>query len=122
MYSHSAESLPAMDLRRIVMEGIIFRITGIIQDLVGENGPSQIILSGGLSEEVFLRKGIAVCTGRPVQWVKDREMTLLGTARLASGLTPMKIALEPVMPAPGEGAYLKKKYRHWAAWVIDRIG
>lgn len=120
--SQAAENLSGSDLRRVIMEGIIFRITDIIKDLFPNKGPAQILIAGGLSSEPFLCKGIAACSQYPVYRITDKEITLMGAAQLACKQKPHDPDKDQVTGINEEGEYLKEKYKRWIKWVKAQTG
>lgn len=120
--SDAAERLPQREKRRIVLEGIVFRIAGILDDLSktskpGTRSPKRILVSGGLAGDPFVPAALASCLGRPVEVMTEHEGTLLGAARLAAGLDPCaRPRTWAVRPDP-LGSHLKEKYRRWTDWT-----
>lgn len=121
LMSEGAECLSPEDSKRIVMEGIIFRINQILQDICGLQNNPDILLSGGLSSEEFLCKGLAACTGHTVLKPKQKETTLLGAGKLALGLAKNSVSLSPVEVPGNAGIYLKDKYLQWKTWLTNEI-
>jgi len=115
--SPAAEGLPAKDRRRIVIEGVLFRVREILDDLCGSNLPDRIILAGGLTREPAVGCGLASLLGRPLELLRERESGLLGAARLAAGLEPYGGSPTETI-SPGEnGAYLPSKFEAWKRWL-----
>jgi len=115
--SESAAALSPAARRRVVLEGLIFRVAEILDDLFAGVPPGRVILSGGLANERFLPAGLAALLGQPVSVLEEREATLLGAARLAAGV-PVAAgrAARTVAPGPG-GAYLGEKLDRWREWL-----
>ena len=107
--------------RRIVMEGIIFRVYGIIHDLWDTFSPLTVYLAGGLSQEPFIYQGIAVCLNHPIFRLHEKEMTLLGTARLAADRPPNSNLKGTLHTPSAEGKYLGEKFRKWKNWLEREI-
>jgi len=118
--SAEARALPDADRRRIVLEGLLFRVAGIVQDLAGSSEPS-VLISGGLAGEPGLAAGLAVLLGRPVGILDEPEATLLGVARLAARIAPF--GGSPIRTAePGaNGAYLPDKFVRWQDWLVKLL-
>lgn len=115
-FSPQAKRLPLTDLRRVALEGIVFRVREILEAIGQSHETRRIFLSGGLSAEPFVGEALAACTGLPVFLVELREASLLGAARLGAGLDPFADpALRPVVPEGG--AYLDDKYHRWRSWL-----
>ncbi len=122
LFSEPPDNLTPSDRKRVIMEGIIFRIVEIVRDLCGRKVPSKVLLSGGLSNETFIQLGLSSCLGHAVQIVKEKETTLLGAARLAA---PRRDWPPPdcrrVNPG-SEGRYLEEKFLRWQEWLRQEIG
>ena len=123
--SSAARELSTADQRRVVLEGLLFRIREVIDGLFVCGPPSRTLLAGGLARDPFVARGLAALTGRPVERLEMTEGILTGAARLAGGLTPYADpAVSVVRPAP-RGGYLPDKYPHWRAWLgslLERPG
>jgi glycerol kinase len=113
-------SEPAMVLtgparRRIVLEGVLFRVAEILEgmDVVG----GDLFLTGGLANDPSVSRGLAALTGRPVLVPDQAEGGLLAAAKLAAGQTCSEPGtVREVFPGPA-GSYLKAKYPRWKAWL-----
>lgn len=115
--SEAAAALPPEGRRRVVLEGLLFRVAEILRDLFPGEPPARVILAGGLANERFLPAGLAALLGRPVSVLGEPEATLLGAARLAAGLHhAADSTLRTVPPGPW-GAYLREKLPRWTEWV-----
>lgn len=114
--SPAARELPRPEQRRVVLEGLLFRIRELLEDLFDGRRPERIVLAGGLTREPAVGEGLAAALGRPVELQLERESGILGAARLAAGLDPF--ASSPTSPVePGErGAYLREKFDRWTGW------
>lgn len=106
-------ALDGTDRRRVVLEGIAFRVAEIVADLADAVPIHRLVLSGGLSHEPFLGPALAACTGLPTDLLGEPEATLLGAARLAAGLPPAPPVLESL---PAEGGYMRDKVVRWNNW------
>jgi glycerol kinase len=115
--SPAAERLEPSERRRIVLEGVLFRIRQILDDLCGTAYPQRILAGGGLTRDPAVGPGLAALLGRPVELLLERESGLLGASRLAAGLAPYADPpTETVEPGP-RGCYLRAKYPEWRRWV-----
>ena len=106
------------NVRRIILEGILFRIYEIYQDLTETNSPdTRVFFSGGLSGEPMLAGGLAELLGRPIFVVAEKETTLLGAAHQMFSTKkwglPKHRTIEPAL----KNCYLKQKYPKWENWV-----
>jgi glycerol kinase len=122
LLSPPARRLRFSDLRQVVLEGLVFRVREILEDLRPSGSPRRILVSGGLAREPFIGRALAACLGRPVEVVEETEAALVGAARLAAGLSPYaEPATRTVVPGSG-GAYLPSKYHSWKAWLEAELG
>jgi glycerol kinase len=114
--SPAAALLDPSSRRRVVLEGLLFRIAEILE-LMGTPAGSRIVLAGGVTRDPALAQGLATLRGEGVEVVDEPEAVLLGAARLAAGMSA-----EADLPTVGvesgpRGAYLGDKYRRWRAWL-----
>ncbi len=122
-FSPEAERLDEASKRRIVLEGILFRVREILEGLFEGSAPGRVVLSGGLALEPGLAAGLAACLERPIERLEEPEATLLGAARLAAGLPPCDPPPRTVPVVPGaDGAYLPGKWHRWRGWVASELG
>jgi glycerol kinase len=121
-FSSGAEGLEPRDKRRIVLEGILFRVREILEGLFAGPPPGRVILSGGLAREPGLAEGLAACLERPVDRLEEPEATLLGAAILAAGRPPGEPPPRTHRVDPGAaGRYLPAKWEGWKRWMKDAI-
>lgn len=106
-------ALNPTDRRRGVLEGIVFRVCAIVEDLAATTPVTGLVVAGGLASQPFLAPALAACSGLPAFRLREAEATLLGAACLAAGTPPPPPALDPVPP---QGEYLKEKFGRWKAW------
>ena len=115
-FSSSAQVLSQVDQRRIVLEGICFRVSELVA--MGAEIKS-VRLSGGLSRAPFVGTALASCLQLPVEQVDESEMTLTGVLHLASGKemkVPFKMnKIDPLLC--GRGRYLREKFGRWKIWM-----
>lgn len=107
--------------RRIVLEGLLFRVLEILVDLGDGDLPERVIISGGLVRDPGVGLGLASLLRRPVERLEEPESTLLGAARLAAGLNPFAEPAKQAVKATGAGAYLVEKYPRWKAWMRRQL-
>lgn len=106
-----------VDQRRVVIEGLLFRIFEILRDVSAGRLPADIYASGGLVRDPAIAQGLATLLGMPVHVFDETESTLLGVARLAMGIEPFAAsAADIVRPSPA-GAYLSEKFSRWETWL-----
>jgi len=115
--SSGAEELPAQDRRRIVLEGLLFRVRQILEELCEDGLPERIVLAGGLLRDPAVAPGLAALLARPVEVLLEPESGLVGASRLAAGLDPYAASTtENVEPGP-RGHYLPEKFGSWLSWL-----
>ncbi len=115
-FSAAARDLPETERRRIVVEGLLFRIREILEELHPTGLPERIILAGGLVADPGVGAGLATLLGRPIEQLLERESGLLGVSRLAAGLQPYaRSPTGTIEPGPS-GNYLPDKFERWKAW------
>jgi len=116
--SSAAQRLAPSEQRRVVLEGLLFRVSEILADLGDDFGaPARVRVTGGLAREPFVAEGLAACLARPIELVEESESTLLGAARLAAGLDPFARLSSRAVEPPAHGAWLRAKYPRWRAWL-----
>jgi len=110
-------ALAPADRRRVILEGIVFRVCAIVEDLARTAPVTGLVVTGGLAAEPFIAPALAACAGLSTYRLREAEATLLGAASLAAGTAPPPPALDPVAP---RGVYLQEKIGRWKAWR-DRV-
>lgn len=121
-FSRAAMDCPPVMRRRIILEGIIFRVCRIAEDFQKVSPFTRLLVSGGLSGQDFITQGLAACSGLEVAVGLEPEATLWGAASLAAGRPmPPPAAKEVTCPA-GRGLYLKAKFERWKTWVDGILG
>ncbi|MFW2405684.1 MAG: FGGY family carbohydrate kinase [Gammaproteobacteria bacterium] len=116
--SRAARQLEApIAQRRVVIEGLLFRVYEILRDVSDDRLPADVFVSGGLVRDPAVAQGLATLLDAPVHVFDEAESTLLGVARLAMGVDPFAAAdAERVMPSAA-GAYLRDKFNRWETWM-----
>jgi len=114
--STAVEDAPLAVKRRIVLEGLLFRVLEILIDLSDGNLPERILISGGAVRDPAIALGLAALVQKPVAQLNEPEATLLGVARLAAGTEAFsEPAVHQIYPSSA-GAYLLEKYSRWRDW------
>ncbi|MGQ0720802.1 MAG: FGGY family carbohydrate kinase [Candidatus Eiseniibacteriota bacterium] len=121
-FSEGAAGLSDADRRRIVLEGLLFRVRGILADLFPDAPPRRIVLAGGLSAEPFLAQGMAAMHDAQIVVSEEQEGTLLGAAKLAAGTAVGAPSVARAMPRGRRGSYLAAKAERWRAWLNAPLG
>ncbi|MCK9201624.1 MAG: FGGY family carbohydrate kinase [Gallionella sp.] len=118
MFSAPVEGLPPQRIAALLLEGIVFRVARMLEDMHSEFGIERVYLSGGLSNLSCLQQGIARCAPfADVYLSPQSEVGLVGAARLAAGMPLVvergveKIA---IICAPSK---LAEKYACWKVWL-----
>jgi glycerol kinase len=117
-----AEGLAPAERRRVVLEGLVFRVHAALADLGSVEG--RVLVAGGLAKEPFVPGALATVLGRPVEVLEEAETTLLGAARLASGAGPDDapcLATRSATPV-AHARWLADKSLAWRAWVAELLG
>ncbi|MDH3977232.1 MAG: FGGY family carbohydrate kinase [Gammaproteobacteria bacterium] len=114
--SPAAERLMVEQQRLICIEGLLFRIFEILQDLGQREAPQRLIISGGLAADQAIAGGLATLTGQSIIRLAEAETTLLGAARLAAGFELFKKAFADWVEPGASGVYLSEKYVRWQVW------
>ncbi|MDP2852013.1 MAG: FGGY family carbohydrate kinase, partial [Gallionella sp.] len=112
------ERLPAQRVATLLLEGIIFRVARILEDMHREFGIERVYLSGGLSSLPCLQQGIAQCVPFAATYrLSQSNTSLIGAARLAAGV-PLagsrcaeKVDVSQFVPG------LPEKYARWKVWL-----
>jgi glycerol kinase len=108
-------------VRRIIMEGIIFRVSRIAEDFQRIRPFTRLLICGGLSTVPFIAQGLAACSGLEVAAGLEPEATLWGAAALAAARPVPPPAAKPVIRPNRCGRYLIPKFEQWKAWVDDLL-
>lgn len=123
MLSAPVDHLPARRIRALLLEGIIFRVARILEEMHHELGVERVYLSGGLSGLACLQQGIARCaTFATIYRLQQAEASLAGAARLAACLPPGRVGLAEKIEAGGSMAELPGKYGRWKDWLDGLLG
>jgi len=113
-FSRPESSLSGNTPHRALLEGLLFRVKQIYDDLGHDE---CVVLAGGLSRDPFVAQGLATLLDRKIERIDDAEATLCGAA-IAAGGTFGGTSRRTTRFEPGpEGAYLSGKYRRWRDWL-----
>ena len=117
-FSAPVERLPPQRVAALLLEGIVFRVARILEDLHREFGIERVYLSGGLSSLPCLQQGIARCVPFAVTYrLSQPDVSLAGAARLAAGVSladdrrAEKVDISRCVPG------LPEKYARWKVWL-----
>jgi hypothetical protein len=70
-FSPAARGLPAADRRRPVLEGLLFRARGILEDLFPRGQPGRLLASGGLTGDPLVAPGLTSLLGRHMEVLEE---------------------------------------------------
>jgi len=116
--SRAAKKLEVpLEQRRVVIEGLLFRVYEILRDVSDGRLPANVYVSGGLVRDPAVAQGLATLLDAPVHVFDEAESTLLGVARLAMGIRPFAAADAQCVAPAASGAYLRDKFGRWESWV-----
>ncbi len=121
LLSPSARRLPDVEQRRVMLEGLLFRVYEILQDLRADFAPPRVLLTGGLTRDTALAEGLATLLGRSVYLPDEPEAGLTGAARLAAAVPVPASAAVQVVPEGTRGQYLAEKYAAWRVWLRQEL-
>lgn len=116
-FSRSIIHLCDGDVRRSIMEGIIFRVCQIVQDFLIIQPLTRLIVSGGMAKELFIVQGLSAVTGLKTAVSLEPEATLWGASSLAADKPVPPPAMEIVPPSFKQWSYLKSKFQRWKQWM-----
>jgi glycerol kinase len=120
-FSRPESSISRKAAHRALLEGLLFRVREIYDDLMSNDRTGRIALAGGLSTEPFVAQGLATLLGRTVERIDATEVTLRGAAIAACdrvrAAAPAATRYEP----RDAGAYLKDKYGRWRDWLASLL-
>ncbi len=120
-FAEGAAELDDPARRRVVLEGLLFRLRQIVDDLGGAPSSRRVLLAGGLAREPFVAGGLAALLDRSIETVEVHDAGLVGAGRLAAGLTPYGAPGTVEVSPTSRGRYLPAKYGRWRAWMIDLL-
>lgn len=122
-FSASVEGLPPQRVATLLLEGIVFRVARMLEDMHREFGIQRVYLSGGLSNLPCLQQGIARCVPfADVYLLPQSEAGLVGAAKFAAGMSIVaehgagKVA---IIRSPLK---LLEKYARWKGWLDGLLG
>ena len=115
-FSAPVDHLSPCQVVALLLEGIIFRVTRIIEDFHRASPLERVYLSGGLSASEPLQQGITQCLPVEVYLLQQKDASLQGAALLAAGIASANSrAAERIMSKHNNSA-LTDKYRRWNDW------
>ncbi|CAA9891030.1 Carbohydrate kinase [Candidatus Methylobacter favarea] len=124
VFSSSVEHLNPHEIACLLLEGIIFRVTKILEDFHQLYGIERVYLSGGLSELSTLQQGIAIasCSSFEVRHLLQKDASLQGAAILAAVLPPACRSKSVKVQATPHTKAIRNKYERWKLWFEAYLG
>ncbi len=117
-FSVPIAGLSSQRVAALLLEGIIFRVARMLEEMHAEFGITRVYLSGGLSNLPCLQRGIAQCVPFAETYhLLQSEAGLIGAARLAAGsgfeagMVAEKVGILRAVPG------LSEKYARWKLWL-----
>jgi glycerol kinase len=122
VFSSSIECLTPYQIGCLLLEGIIFRVTRILEDFHQLYGIERVYLSGGLSELLTLQQGIASSSSFEVHHLLQKDASLQGAAILAADLPPAYRSKSVKVPLTPHAKAIRDKYERWKLWFEAFLG
>jgi glycerol kinase len=116
-FSEPVEHLPPQRMALLLQEGIIFRVTRILEDFQRELGIERVYLSGGLSGLPCLQLGIAQCVPFAAYRLLQTDTSLSGAAQLAAGMVSTGARKAEPIETSRHASRLREKYLRWKNWL-----
>ncbi len=117
-FSAPVDNLSPRCVAALLVEGVVFRVARMLEDLHCEFGIERVYLSGGLSNLPVLQQGIAQCAPfADVYNLVHPDAGLSGAARLAAGMPPVSAGRAGKIDANPPAPELAAKYVRWKAWL-----
>lgn len=117
-FSAPVDDLPPQRIAALLLEGIVFRVARMLEDMHREFGVERVYLSGGLSNLVCLQQGIACCVPfATVYRLTQSDAGLIGAARLAAGMQPADGRCAEKVDIMRPASELAEKFARWKVWL-----
>lgn len=117
-FSASVDGLPPQRIAALLLEGVIFRVARMLEDMHGEFGVERVYLSGGLSNLTCLQQGIACCAPFATACrLTQSDAGLTGAARFAAGMPPADGRCAEKIDIMRPASELVEKYARWKVWL-----
>lgn len=120
VFSDALTHLESQQIACLVLEGLIFRVSRILEDFQQRYGISNVYLTGGLSAHSVLQQGIAACSDLQNFCLLQKESSLQGAALLASASLDLWKPTALEIQLKFETKALRQKYQLWKSW-FDKL-
>ncbi len=116
-FSRATDHLTPRQIACLLLEGIIFRVARILEDFHRASAIERVYLSGGLTELICLRQGIAHCVPFDVYRLPQKDSSLQGTALLAAGIVSPPVKGAEKIGVTQQNPLLPEKFQRWKVWL-----
>ena len=120
-FSQATDNLTRQQIAALLLEGIIFRVTLILEDYQQLTEISSVYLSGGLSVFSCIQQGIALCSPAPVFKLLQQHSGLMGVVILTNNLAPAFGRQSAPVLLANKHLALIEKYQRWKHWFSKRL-
>lgn len=118
LFSAPVDRLSSQRVATLLLEGIIFRVARILEELHHEFGIERVYLSGGLSGLSCLQQGIARCAPFAVTCrLPEADTSLAGAGQMAAGMPVAGMLRAEKIDVSRAGPGLAEKYARWKIWL-----
>ena len=121
-FSRDVAHLSQPAIAALLLEGVIFRVARILEDMHRDSPLARVYLSGGLANLEALQQGIAQCLSCKVYRLNQSDSSLLGAAMLAADLQPGSLRDARQIDIATENKRLPEKFRLWKIWLDGLLG
>lgn len=121
-FSQPVAGLSPQRIAALLLEGIIFRVARMLEDMQGEYGVARVYLSGGLSNLPCLQQGIAQCVPFASTYrLLQSDVGLVGAAGLSTGEIWIDGRCAEKIDILRTDLALLEKYGRWKVWLDESL-
>jgi len=121
-FSRPIEGLSSRRVAVLLLEGIIFRVARMLEDMQREFAVERVYLSGGLSNVPCLQQGIAQCAPFATTFrLHQSDAGLVGAARLSAGELRIDGRRAEKIDILRPDSALLEKYGRWKVWLDELL-
>jgi glycerol kinase len=120
-FSRATDHLTPRQIACLLLEGIIFRVARILEDFHRASVIERVYLSGGLSELICLRQGIAHCVPFDVYRLPQKDSSLHGAALFAAGIVSAPVKGAEKVEVTQQNPLLPEKFQRWKVWLDELL-